>query len=106
MYSRHFTCLFNAFVWLQVFNFFNSRKIRDEKNIFSNFCNNWLFIIIVGIIIIMQILIITFLGTFFKLYPGGLTVVQWSICVGAGLIGIPLSFMLKLINTKSNWHNP
>ena len=33
--SRHFTIIFNAYVWMQIFNFFNSRRINDEKNIFE-----------------------------------------------------------------------
>ena len=31
--SRHFTMVFNTFVVLQIFNFFNCRKIQDELNI-------------------------------------------------------------------------
>ena len=34
-YSRHFTILFNVFVFLQFFNFLNARKIEDEWNIFG-----------------------------------------------------------------------
>ncbi len=33
--SRHFTFVFNFFVMLQVFNFLNARKLKDEFNIFS-----------------------------------------------------------------------
>ena len=35
--SRHFTIIFNTFVWLQIFNFINSRRIRDEFNILDGF---------------------------------------------------------------------
>merc|ERR1712070_1251320 len=28
--SRHFTLIFNVFVWMQIFNFLNARKIEDE----------------------------------------------------------------------------
>jgi len=31
--SRHFTIIFNTFVWLQIFNFINSRRIHDEFNV-------------------------------------------------------------------------
>lgn len=34
--SRHFTIVFNTFVWMQLFNFINSRRIRDEFNIFES----------------------------------------------------------------------
>ena len=33
--SRHFTFVFNVFVVLQIFNFFNARRINDEFNIFN-----------------------------------------------------------------------
>lgn len=29
IYSRHFTFLYNVFVFFQIFNFFNCRKIND-----------------------------------------------------------------------------
>jgi len=32
--SRHYTYIFNTFVMLQFFNFFNARKLNDELNIF------------------------------------------------------------------------
>ena len=35
--SRHFTFIFNTFVMMQIFNFLNARKIRDEMNVFSGF---------------------------------------------------------------------
>ncbi len=33
--SRHFTFLFNLFVMLQIFNFFNARMLKDEFNVFK-----------------------------------------------------------------------
>lgn len=51
VYSRHFTAIFNVFVMMQVFNFLNSRKIHDEKNIFEGIMGNPLFFLIIGIII-------------------------------------------------------
>jgi len=42
--SRHLTFLFNTFVFLQLFNEFNCRRIHDEFNIFEGLWGNWLFI--------------------------------------------------------------
>ena len=56
--SRHMTFLFNLFVFLQVFNFINSRKIKDELNVFGGIFKSQLFIIIVGGIFFLQIIII------------------------------------------------
>jgi P-type Ca2+ transporter type 2B len=33
--SRHFTFIFNTFVMMQIFNFLNARKLKDEWNTFS-----------------------------------------------------------------------
>ena len=41
--SRHLTIVFNAFVCMQVANFFNSRKIFDEFNIFEGISRSRLF---------------------------------------------------------------
>lgn len=44
--SRHMTIVFTAFVFMQVFNMINARKINDEKNAFAGIINNRMFIII------------------------------------------------------------
>jgi len=49
--SRHYTYVFNVFVWMQIFNFLNARKLKDEINIFEGVSRNWLFPFIVLIII-------------------------------------------------------
>jgi Ca2+ transporting ATPase len=58
--SRHMTVIFNLFVFLQIYNFLNSRKIEDEVNIFEDISrSNW-FIMIVLLIIFLQVVIVTF----------------------------------------------
>ncbi|XP_078170730.1 calcium-transporting ATPase 5, plasma membrane-type-like [Carex rostrata] len=57
------TFIFNTFVFCQVFNEFNSRK-PEELNIFEGIMKNRLFIGIIGITVILQALIIEFLGKF------------------------------------------
>ncbi len=89
--------MFNVFVCLQVFNFLNCRKVGDQFNILSNILGNYLFLIILLVIMASQILIISFLGNFFKLYPYGLTAVQWAICIGVGSLSLLVSGLLKLI---------
>ncbi|XLT59059.1 hypothetical protein HN873_051663, partial [Arachis hypogaea] len=48
---------------LQIFNEFNARK-PDEFNIFSGVTKNYLFMGIVGLTVVLQIIIIEFLGKF------------------------------------------
>ena len=43
----HYTIMFNTFVWMQLFNEINARKLeRLSYNVFENFLNNWLFLLI------------------------------------------------------------
>ncbi|EAS05962.2 calcium-translocating P-type ATPase, PMCA-type protein (macronuclear) [Tetrahymena thermophila SB210] len=96
--SRHFTCIFNVFVMMQVFNFLNSRKIHDEFNILSGIEKNPLFFLIIFIILFFQVILITFAGIAFNCYSYyGLTVQQWFICIGFGALGIIVSFIVKFI---------
>jgi len=64
--SRHFTYGFNIFVCMQIFNFINARKIDDSFNTFEGITKSKLFIIIVFIIIVLQVVIVTFGWMAFK----------------------------------------
>lgn len=50
--SRHFTFVFNTFLWMTIFNFINARKLMDEKNVFKGILDNSLFLVIVFVIVI------------------------------------------------------
>lgn len=80
--SRHFTIVFNTFVMMQVFNFFNCRKLQDELNVLEGLTKNWLFLAVVILICCLQVVIVTFGSTAFSLYSYyGLTLTHWLICV-------------------------
>ena len=64
--SRHLTIVFTAFVFMQVFNMINSRKINDEWNIFGGLLGNWMFIVIWIIIFVVQIILSQFSQDIFK----------------------------------------
>ena len=98
VHSRHFTFIFTTFVLMQLFNFFNCRRIRDEPNIMSNPCSNILYWIIVVFIFVAQWLITTYLNVFFKLYKfGGLTGQQWLFAVLIGGTTLLLSQILRML---------
>ncbi|KAJ8639783.1 hypothetical protein MRB53_016477 [Persea americana] len=59
------TFIFNSFVLCQVFNEFNALK-PDEMNVFIGITRNRLFMGIIGITVLLQVLIIEFLGKFAK----------------------------------------
>ena len=50
MYTeKHLGILFTTFVFMQIFNEINSRKINDERNVFERFLSNPIFLsVIIG----------------------------------------------------------
>ena len=89
------TLIFNVFVWMQIFNIFNNRRIDNKINVLEGILSNWFFIGIVIMIIGLQILIIFIGGRPFGIKPGGLDGVQWAISVVLGSICIPWAMVIK-----------
>ncbi|KAI3442550.1 Calcium-transporting ATPase, partial [Psidium guajava] len=88
------TMVFNAFVLCQIFNEFNARK-PDELNVFSGVTRNHLFIAIIGVTIVLQILIVEFLGKFATTVK--LSWNLWLVSVGIGIVSWPLAVLGKLV---------
>jgi Ca2+-transporting ATPase len=89
------TMVFNTFVFLQIFNEVNCRRIDNRLNIFAGIHRNAYFICIFLFICIAQFLIVTFGGNAFKTVP--LTVGQWAICILLGAVSIPLGMFIRMI---------
>ncbi|CAK9325849.1 unnamed protein product [Citrullus colocynthis] len=88
------TLIFNAFVLCQIFNEFNARK-PDEKNIFKGVTKNYLFMGIIAITVILQVIIIEFLGKFTSTVR--LNWKYWIISIIIGVISWPLALLGKFI---------
>ncbi|ESQ54246.1 hypothetical protein EUTSA_v10024281mg [Eutrema salsugineum] len=88
------TVIFNAFVICQIFNEFNARK-PDEINIFQGVLGNHLFVGIICITIVLQVVIVEFLGTFASTIK--LDWEMWLISIGIGSISWPLAVIGKCI---------
>lgn len=97
VYSRHFTILFNVVVFLQIFNFFCCRKIKDEKNLLVGICSSKVFWFIILLIIGIQILIVQFTSLFFGLYENGLTIVHWLFSIAVGFTTLIVSIVLRVL---------
>ena len=55
--GKHYSIFFNVFVLLQIFNEINARKLKsNELNVFSNFFNNPLFLVIMISTLVIQYL--------------------------------------------------
>ncbi|KAG0236440.1 hypothetical protein BGW41_000412 [Actinomortierella wolfii] len=89
------TMIFNTFVFLQVFNELNCRRIDDTLNVFQNLHHNKLFLLIQVIVIGCQFVIVQFGGEAFKTVP--LTANQWLITVLIGSLSLPIGLCIRLI---------
>jgi Ca2+ transporting ATPase len=67
--TTNYTILFQCFVFMQIFNQINCRKLGDEINIFADFFNNWIFLAIMVVTIVVQILLVQFGGIAVRCYP-------------------------------------
>ncbi|XP_065042561.1 calcium-transporting ATPase 5, plasma membrane-type-like [Musa acuminata AAA Group] len=88
------TFIFNTFVLCQIFNEFNARK-PDERNVFHGVTTNRLFMVIVGITVLLQVLIIEFLGKFTSTVR--LNWKLWVVSIAIAFISWPLAFVGKLL---------
>lgn len=83
------TVIFNSFVWMQIFNIFNNRRLDNKLNIFEGIHRNHFFTGIVALIVGLQILIIFIGGRPFQIKPGGIDGTQWAISIVTGFLCIP-----------------
>jgi len=92
----HFTIVFHCFVFMQIFNEINCRKLRkNEFNVFSGICSNWIFISIEVLTVIAQVLIVQYGGSYVECST--LTLDQHLICVGLGSFTLVVSMIIKCI---------
>ena len=90
----HFTIFFNIFVFLQVFNSINSKKLRrSEANVFEGFFNNYLYLLIQGIIIVSQLVMVTYGGRALRTHP--LSIEQHLGCIAIASLCLPFGYLIK-----------
>lgn len=89
------TIVFNTYVWLNIFNMYNSRRIDDRFNILEGIHRNYLFIMITSIMISVQIVIIFVGGQTFS--TTRLTGAQWALSVVLGFLCIPFGFLMHFV---------
>ncbi|KAI8374538.1 PMCA-type calcium-translocating P-type ATPase [Radiomyces spectabilis] len=89
------TMVFNVFVFLQVFNELNCRRIDDNLNILRGVRHDYLFLAIQAFTVIGQVLIVQYGGLAFKTVP--LTTSQWLFTIGIGSLSIPAGTLIRLL---------
>jgi len=93
--SRHLSCVFNLFVFFQIFNMLAARKINDEYNFFDGIFTNFMFIGVWLVIVVGQVLIVQFGSKAMKVHIKGLTGQQWVICVVVAAFSLVWNALLK-----------
>ncbi|KAJ9292544.1 hypothetical protein DTO271G3_8701 [Paecilomyces variotii] len=89
------TVVFNTFVWMQIFNQYNCRRLDNHFNIFEGIQRNVWFIGIQTIIIAGQVMIIFVGGRAFSVKR--LNGPQWGVSLVLGAISIPIAVIIRLI---------
>ncbi|KAF2026034.1 calcium-translocating P-type ATPase [Setomelanomma holmii] len=89
------TVIFNSFVWMQIFNIFNNRRLDNKLNVLEGVHRNLFFIGIVVLIIGLQIMIIFVGGRPFQISTHGLDGTQWAISIVTGFICIPWAIAIR-----------
>jgi len=87
--------VFNCFVWFQIFNMFNNRRLDNKFNIFEGVQRNQFFIFIALIMIGGQVMIMFVGGRAFSVQR--LTGEEWAYSVGLGAISLPVGIIIRLI---------
>jgi hypothetical protein len=96
-----YTIIFHSFVFMQVFNEINSRKLGDkEYNVFKGFFNNGLFIFIIISTIAIQTAMVQYGGAAVRTVP--LTLNQHLICLGIGMYSLINGVLTKAL-LKPQW---
>jgi Ca2+ transporting ATPase len=80
---------------LQIFNQINSRKIEGELNVFAGFFNNFLFIFVVTLTVVVQLAMVQIGGVYTKCSP--LTTEDNLFCIGIGSLSLVWGLLLKFL---------
>lgn len=95
------TYVFNTFVFLQIFNLINSRKIGiDDKNVLESFFHNFYFLMALFGMMIVQVILVQYLYWVISATPLS-SRSEWGAALTVGSSVLLISFILKL--TPKAW---
>ena len=92
------TVVFNTFVWMQIFNEFNNRRLDNNFNIFEGMFKNYWFLGINCIMVGGQVMIVYVGGAAFGVTP--LNSLQWGVCIVCAICCLPWAVVLRTIPDK------
>lgn len=90
------TIVFNTFVWMQIFNEFNNRRLDNKFNVFEGLHRNKFFIFINLLMVGLQVTIIYVGGQAFSIVSGGLSGNQWALSVVLAVLCMPWAIAVRL----------
>lgn len=93
--ARMNTLVFNTFVWMQIFNQLNSRRLDNQFNLFEGIHRNYFFIMINAIMIGGQFMIVFVGGRAFSVVK--LNAANWAYSIVLGALSIPVGVIIRLI---------
>lgn len=96
--STLLTAFFALFIFIDIFNSFNSRT--NHLNLLFNINKNIIFILVMIFIVIVQILMIYYGGNVFR--TNGLSIVQLIITILYAFLVIPIDMIRKILLKKKN----
>lgn len=85
--------IFNTFVWMQIFNEFNNRRLDNKFNIFQGIQRNLFFIVINCFMVGCQVAIAFVGGTAFSIVP--INGIQWAICIVLAALCLPWAVVIR-----------
>ncbi|KAJ5174532.1 Calcium-transporting ATPase 2 [Penicillium canariense] len=89
------TVVFNTFVWMQIFNEFNNRRLDNKFNIFEGMFRNYWFLGINAVMVGGQVMIIYVGGAAFGVTR--LSGILWAVCLICALGCLPWAVVLRCI---------
>lgn len=92
------TIVFNTFVWMQIFNEFNNRRLDNKFNIFEGIHRNFWFIGINCIMVGGQIMIVFVGGAAFRITR--IDGIQWLICILCALPCLLWAVLIRCLPDK------
>ncbi|GKT86073.1 LOW QUALITY PROTEIN: calcium-translocating P-type ATPase [Colletotrichum tofieldiae] len=90
------TVIFNTFVWMQIFNEFNNRRLDNKFNVLEGIHRNKFFIFINILMVGLQVGIVFIGGRVFEIVEGGLDGTQWAISIVVAFMSLPWGVLVRI----------
>ncbi|EMD00897.1 hypothetical protein BAUCODRAFT_566674 [Baudoinia panamericana UAMH 10762] len=90
------TLVFNTFVWMQIFNALNNRRLDNRFNVFEGIFKNYFFCGIFLVMIGGQVLIVM-VGGWAAFQAEHQTGTQWGVALVLGALSLPVGVIVRLV---------